>query len=195
MFLYLVRHGESVGNLMQTLHGQTDYPLTEKGLMQARAAAEKLRGISFTRCVSSDLIRARDTALVCLEGRNIALETTPDLREQGVGYFEDITMAEAEAQYPKELAAFLTDWHHNIAPGGEKSPAFMARVRRAVEDIVSRGEDTLMVGHNGSLTMTLYCLGLVDKSVLTKTVASFRQGTVTTIEIKEGRARLIDMNR
>ena len=31
MYLYLVRHGQSEGNVIRTFHGQTDYPLTEKG--------------------------------------------------------------------------------------------------------------------------------------------------------------------
>ena len=43
MYMYLVRHGQSVGNVRRTFHGQTDYPLTEEGRRQARQAAEKLR--------------------------------------------------------------------------------------------------------------------------------------------------------
>ena len=30
MYMYLVRHGQSVGNVRRTFHGQTDYPLTEE---------------------------------------------------------------------------------------------------------------------------------------------------------------------
>lgn len=48
MYMYLVRHGQSVGNVRRTFHGQTDYPLTEEGRRQARQAAEKLREIPFT---------------------------------------------------------------------------------------------------------------------------------------------------
>ena len=57
MYMYLVRHGQSVGNVRRTFHGQTDYPLTEEGRRQARQAAEKLREIPFTRCCASDLRR------------------------------------------------------------------------------------------------------------------------------------------
>ena len=36
--LTLVRHGESTGNAENRLQGQSDYPLSEKGRAQARAA-------------------------------------------------------------------------------------------------------------------------------------------------------------
>ena len=38
MRLYLVRHGQSEGNVAKTFHGHTDYPLTELGREQARQA-------------------------------------------------------------------------------------------------------------------------------------------------------------
>jgi len=37
--LYVVRHGQSTGNVGGTLIGQSDHPLTELGEEQARAAA------------------------------------------------------------------------------------------------------------------------------------------------------------
>ena len=43
MFLYLVRHGQSVGNVRRTFHGQTDYPLTQEGRRQAQQAAENAK--------------------------------------------------------------------------------------------------------------------------------------------------------
>ena len=42
MKLYLVRHGQSTGNIGGTLMGQSDHPLTPLGEDQARAAAERL---------------------------------------------------------------------------------------------------------------------------------------------------------
>ena len=43
MRLYLVRHGQSEGNVAKTFHGHTDYPLTELGREQARGEAERYR--------------------------------------------------------------------------------------------------------------------------------------------------------
>ena len=71
VYLYLVRHGQSVGNERQLFFGHSDHPLTELGREQAKQAADKLKEVSFTRCVSSDLSRAMDTARICAEGRGI----------------------------------------------------------------------------------------------------------------------------
>ena len=85
MRLYLVRHGQSEGNVAKTFHGHTDYPLTELGREQARQAGEKLKDTAFVRCVASDLSRAWDTALSCVTGRGMIPERCPGLREQFVG--------------------------------------------------------------------------------------------------------------
>ena len=77
MYLYLVRHGQSEGNVAKTFHGHIDYPLTPLGREQARQAGEKLKAVSFSRCVASDLSRAWDTALACVEGRGIVPECCP----------------------------------------------------------------------------------------------------------------------
>lgn len=123
MYLYLVRHGQSEGNVLKTFHGQTDYPLTETGRQQARQAAEKLRadGVRFTRCCASDLSRAWETAQACLVGRDVTAEPCPALREQDVGRIESCTWEQMEAQYPDALQSFLGDWFHATPPGGESA--------------------------------------------------------------------------
>ena len=47
MKIYLVRHGQSVGNVKNLWYGSTDLPLTDLGREQARQAGEKLRGMAF----------------------------------------------------------------------------------------------------------------------------------------------------
>eukprot|EP00536_Pseudo-nitzschia_multiseries_P002982 jgi/Psemu1/6771/gm1.6771_g len=85
--LYLVRHGESVANERGVFAGQLDSPLTEQGMVDARAlgvrsrflppepaSASRGRGTHdqgccrFDRVYSSDLVRAHDTCTLILEG-------------------------------------------------------------------------------------------------------------------------------
>ena len=42
-YLLLVRHGETVGNLEQIAHGQTESPLNDRGIQQATMTAEMLK--------------------------------------------------------------------------------------------------------------------------------------------------------
>lgn len=194
MYLYLVRHGQSEGNARRTFHGQTDYPLTEEGRRQARQAAEKLQSVSFTRCCASDLRRAWDTALICLEGRAVLPEKCPALREQFVGGMEDTTWDEVEEKFPGVRDAYIGDWFHVTPPGGESPAEMAARVGRCVDQIIERGEDTLIAAHNGSLSLLLLHLGVADRDHLLKPEFFLGQGCYSAVEISGGKAELIGFN-
>lgn len=197
MYLYLVRHGQSEGNVLMTFHGQTDYPLTEKGRKQAHQAADKLRadGVTFAHCCASDLVRAWDTAQACLEGRDVAAEVCPDLREQFVGDIEGLTWDEMGERYPDLRHTFIHDWFHTTPPGGESPDDMIARVTSRVDEIIARGEDTLIVAHFGPLSLILSHLGLADRGEIMTPKWAFDHGTYSAIRIENGRAELIHFNR
>ena len=71
-YLYLVRHGEQ----QDAEHGLPDGPLSPKGVRQARAIAERLGGVPFTRAWHSPLQRAAETAAIMTE-RMPALVSQP----------------------------------------------------------------------------------------------------------------------
>jgi broad specificity phosphatase PhoE len=71
-YLYLVRHGEQ----QDAEYGLPDGPLSPKGVRQARAIAERLGGVPFTRAWHSPLQRAAETAEIMTE-RMPALESVP----------------------------------------------------------------------------------------------------------------------
>ncbi|MGX5680688.1 histidine phosphatase family protein [Schumannella luteola] len=71
-YLYLVRHGEQ----QDAEYGLPDGPLSPKGVRQARAIAERLGGVPFTRAWHSPLQRAAETAAIMTE-RMPALESQP----------------------------------------------------------------------------------------------------------------------
>ena len=195
MYLYLVRHGKSEGNIVRTFHGWTDYPLIPLGHEQARQVAEKLKEVSFTRCCASDLQRAWITANYCLEGRGIVAESCPDLREHNCGDIEGLTWAEMDEKYPHIRDGIVTNWLQVTPPGGESPREMRARVGKRIDSIIHRGENTLVVAHNGTLQMILLHLGLKSEQELVNPYLVFRQGTYTAIEIDGGRANLLELNR
>lgn len=197
MYLYLVRHGQSEGNVLRTFHGQTDYPLTEKGREQAREVSEKLRsdGVAFTRCCASDLVRAWDTAQACLEGRGIIAEVCPGIREQSVGDIEGLSWDEMGERFPGLRERYISDWSHTTPPGGESPERMMGRVSACVDEIVARGEDTLLVAHFGSLSLAMVHLGVVSEEDALKPEWVVGQGTYTAIRMEDGKAELICFNR
>ena len=59
--IYLVRHGETDGNLFRKANGVTDTYLNKTGIEQAKLQAENLRSINFDACFCSPQTRARQT--------------------------------------------------------------------------------------------------------------------------------------
>ena len=91
--IYIVRHGESEGNVKERL-GESFEPtehgpsLTEKGKLQAAALAKKLRIVHFDVAFSSDFLRAKETAEILTLERDIAATTTQAIRERHGGSYE-----------------------------------------------------------------------------------------------------------
>lgn len=195
MYLYLVRHGQSTGNVRQLFYGVRDYPLTQLGREQARQAADKLREVEFTRCAASPLSRAWDTAMICTDGRFVVPEACPALREQDMGELEGLSWGAAEARFGDHIGVLLSDWFHTTPPGGETPAHMLERVGGCVDGLVRRGEDTLVVAHNGSLSLILHHLGLVGEAELLRPDWSFRHGTYSAVRVDEAGAELTRFNR
>jgi broad specificity phosphatase PhoE len=144
MKLYLVRHGQSTGNIGGTLMGQSDHPLTPLGEDQARAAAERLASIGPMPIYSSDLPRARATAdhivaawrdaEVTMALPEVVLDAR--LREISLGDYEGRPWQEFEAD-TELTAAFAQDPYGTALPNGESLEHLEARVHAAVLDILA----------------------------------------------------------
>lgn len=69
--LILIRHGQSAWNAANKFTGWVDVPLSHQGLEEATLAAEKLKSYPIDVCFTSMLIRAIQTALICLAEADI----------------------------------------------------------------------------------------------------------------------------
>lgn len=64
--LILLRHGQSLWNAANKFTGWVDVPLSERGRAEATIASCKLRSYRVTVCFTSLLMRALETAVICL---------------------------------------------------------------------------------------------------------------------------------
>jgi len=137
--LYLVRHGESDFDSTDFVDGprgsQWDPPLSERGRVQARLLADRLRSMRPPGAVlSSTLRRARETVAAYAEPEGIGVVFDDDLAEAYLGEwegkrFEDILAADEEMLH--RIRNQEPIWRH--APSVEELEPFRARVRDAVE--------------------------------------------------------------
>ena len=136
MKLYLVRHGQSTGNVGGTLMGQSDHPLTALGEEQARAAAAHLAPLGPMPVRCSDLPRALATAERIAAGWKGRVVPDARLREIDMGAYEGRSWEEFEADEALK-AAFADDPYGTVLPNGESLAHVEARVLAAVRDVLA----------------------------------------------------------
>jgi broad specificity phosphatase PhoE len=111
--LLLVRHGESTWNAAGRMQGQTVSPeLTECGRRQAVEAGAQLLARGAERLLTSDLVRARQTAAIIGTTLRLEPEVNPLLRERHYGNWQGSDSGEA-------ILATRSLPDHERVPGGE----------------------------------------------------------------------------
>jgi|YelNatPaOPRAMG01_1025707.scaffolds.fasta_scaffold01034_8 probable phosphoglycerate mutase len=173
----LVRHGETEGESSVRYHGRTDVPLSELGRAQMRAArrelALRLGETRFAPVFSSPLIRAIEGARL-IAGGGATLVTIDEFAEVHFGLFEGLTAEEIRERYPEEFARWRADplAPAYTYPGGENRGAFVERVRRGLDRMLtmlanqpSDGGCALVVAHRGVIRAIVSALAGEEPSV------------------------------
>ncbi len=158
----LLRHGQTELSVHRRFAGRGDIPLTATGRQQAAAAASALaeRG-GVDVIVTSPLDRARRTAEAVAERTGAGLVVDGGLAETDFGAWEGLSFAEARAQWPAELAAWLAD--ADVAPpGGESFAVVAARVNAALDRLLAahQGKTLVLVSHVTPIK-TIVCRALL----------------------------------
>ncbi|MEP7068571.1 MAG: histidine phosphatase family protein [Usitatibacter sp.] len=150
----VVRHGETRLNVATRIQGHGDSPLTQLGIAQAEAIAERMAGEKFDVLVSSDLGRAVDTARRIASRCAVPLATDARLRERCFGVGEGLTYDEIDTRYPDAFSRTSASDPDYVIPGGESRRAFHERVTAAFADLARthEGRRVAVVSHGGVLS-------------------------------------------
>jgi ribonuclease H / adenosylcobalamin/alpha-ribazole phosphatase len=135
--LYLVRHGESAGNVNPGARRSEDPPLTDQGLAQASRAATALARLGIDAVYSSPLRRARETAEAIADAAGLEVRVRPELGEVDMGALADAATAEGRAERDAIFQAWLAGDRSRAFPGGEDFPAVLRRVREGLRAILA----------------------------------------------------------
>lgn len=164
MRLLVARHGATQHNLDGRFTGQFDAPLSALGERQAGALASRLAAQRFDAIISSDLLRARQTAERIAARCGQAVTLDPDLREISIGAWEDRLFSEVKRESRALLAQIETETTGETPyPQGESWAKLSARVLGALRRYQARYPEghVLWVAHGGVISaLLLHALGL-----------------------------------
>jgi len=156
MSIYLIRHGETAGNAERRLQ-RPDVPLNVAGLEQARQLGERLRDAGVGHVLSSDLLRARQTAEAVVRATGSPIEFESLLQERNFG--------DLRGRLYEELDPDLFSESYD-PPGGESGEVFRERVSRAWQRIVECSAEVEGRGHLAVVTHGLFYRVLFARHLL-----------------------------
>src|SRR3954449_3760141 len=216
--LWLVRHGESMGNVADAQAHETgsgrlalhvrdpDVPLSPTGQAQAEALGAWLAGLPAdqrpTTVLSSPFARAAGTAerAVAASGLELTIRFDERLRERDFGAFDGMTREGIRAEYPDEARRreLLGKFYYR-PPGGESWADVALRIRSllATEALRHDGERLLCVSHQAVLMVFRYVLEeLSEQELLEVDRAEQIANTSVTRYVREddGSVRLLEYN-
>lgn len=152
--MVLWRHGRTEWNRVGRAQGHADVSLDDVGVAQAERAASQLATYRPAFVWSSDLARARETALRLVDLSGAPLRLDRRLREYDVGAREGMTWDELTTAFPEAAAASDDRTALERLPGAETTSQVVERMLAALRDAAGAlgpGETGVLVGHGASL--------------------------------------------
>lgn len=192
--ILMVRHGRTEWNEQSRFQGGTDVPLDDEGRAQAGLLAARLKGWNPGAVFSSPLMRAWETArAIASEHENLQPVKLAGLSEMCFGVWEgrvirDIIAAEGDS---------FTRWRESpfeYPPrGGETYESVAARVRPAMEAVMTADADrSVVVSHGGIIRAALALFLDIPPSVTWR--MKITNCSVTAIDIDKRGVSLAFLN-
>lgn len=161
MNVYIVRHGEVPHNALHQ-YNITDEDLTELGVNQAEELKEKIKGMNFDVIISSPLIRAKHTAEIITDNKEIFFDER--IKERSCG---SLSGQPLEVTNREEYWNYYTDIQYGTS---ENIQEFFNRVYDFLDELKTKEyESVLIVAHSGvSKAFNGYFEGIQDGKFLNR---------------------------
>ncbi|MDR3349694.1 MAG: histidine phosphatase family protein [Acidaminococcales bacterium] len=154
--IILIRHGEAGHHVDGLTGGWTDSSLTAKGIAQIERAAGWVEELCFgqkPQVVTSDLLRARQSARIIAERIGAEVASRAFLREKNNGQAAGKTVREATAIRLRRQAEEPDNRNY---PGGETRREFFDRVAIGMERLSLADGPFVIVAHKGTIQNILF---------------------------------------
>ena len=191
--IYLLRHGEIVGSEKKRYIGQTDVPLSSKGVRQAAWWKEELKHVEFATVYSSDLMRALDTARMVSDLHESEIVVTAQLREIDLGDWDgelvkDIKTYSSDAweKRGRHMASFRT-------PHGESFQDLHERTIPVFQKIAEAGQGNVLVVAHAGVNRIMLC-HVLKKPIQELFSIPQDYAALNRIGRRKGRFQVLSMN-
>lgn len=144
----LLRHARTAWNAQGRFQGHADPPLDDVGRAQAYEVAAIIAAVHPDLLAISDAARAVQTAQIVADAAGLPVRVEPRLREQGLGHWEGLTVAELAARHPGEYAEWLAG-HDVVRPSGETRSEVAERALAAFHEL-PEAQTTVLVTHGAT---------------------------------------------
>ncbi|HEY0747725.1 MAG TPA: histidine phosphatase family protein [Steroidobacteraceae bacterium] len=218
--IWLVRHGESAGNVardkahaagLPRIDIQTrdvDVELSKRGREQARAIGAWFADLDTKErpdsLLCSPYVRARETALyiqACAEGKeSLPLVTDERFREKEFGILDRLTRQGIEQFYPEqaEIRRHVGKFYHR-PPGGESWCDVILRLRSALDTLSLHyaGRRVLVVTHQVVILCFRYLIEELDEAalLLIDSQGDIANCAITSYRLGEGPGAKLELER
>ncbi len=153
MKIYLIRHGETTGDVESRYGGDYDDCLSKTGEKQVKELAKKLEGKNIEVVYHSTLQRATQTAEAIEEKLEVKLEELSDVKERNhYGELTGLTKKEALEKFPEEVEELEGNPLYHKLPHSEEYYGFAKSVIDAFEQVTATEYEVIaIVTHGGPI--------------------------------------------
>lgn len=159
--LFIFRHGETDWNREGRFQGHFDIPINETGQEQARQLATRLSNHAIQAILSSDLLRAQQTAQIVADQLGIPVFLEPRLREAHLGEAQGLTREQIIAKFGETALERWRSSHPMDADvsysGGESGRQVRGRALSAIEEFLQKNSiQRLGISTHGGVIRRLF---------------------------------------
>ena len=175
-FLILIRHGQSTWNAANLFTGWENVELSEKGILEAKKAAEELSKFNFDSVFTSELTRAQKTAEIIIEGNSHTKpkSTIYDMRlnERHYGDLQGMNKDDARKEFGEEQVHIWRRSFEIPPPNGESLKMTAERTLPCFDELIlpelKMNKNVLVSAHGNSLRSIVMRLENIDESSIVK---------------------------
>ncbi|MEI7489587.1 MAG: 2,3-bisphosphoglycerate-dependent phosphoglycerate mutase, partial [Chryseobacterium sp.] len=189
MVFIVLRHGESLWNKENKFTGWIDIELSKNGEQEAIVAGNKLKKYNFDNVITSDLKRAKKTALLLIKDKSIELNNkirftiSPAVKERNYGDLTGIVKSELKEKYGEEQMRVWRRSYYERPPGGENLEDVQHRIGPFFDDFIlpllKDDKNVILVSHGNALRALFVHLGFKNEN----TIEHFEFANATPISI------------